>query len=64
MSEFEVVAKIDEIEEGVVKVVRVGDAPIGVTKVEGELFAFADADAQRRVVAEHLLEAHFAPDLS
>ena len=36
------VAKINEIEEGVVKVMRVGDAPIGLTKVEGEFFAFAD----------------------
>ena len=42
MNDFVVVAKISEIEEGVVKVVRVGDAPIGVTKVEGEFFAFAD----------------------
>ena len=42
MSEFVSVAKINEIEEGVVKVVRVGDAPIGLTKVEGEFFAFAD----------------------
>ena len=42
MSEFAVVAKADEIEEGKVKVVRVGDAPIGLTKVEGEFFAFAD----------------------
>ncbi len=42
MSDFVAVAKTGEIEEGVVKVVRVGDAPIGLTKVEGELFAFAD----------------------
>ena len=42
MSEFAAVAKADEIEEGKVKVVRVGDAPIGLTKVEGEFFAFAD----------------------
>ena len=42
MSEFVAVAKTDEIQEGAVKVVRVGGAPIGVTKVEGELFAFAD----------------------
>jgi 3-phenylpropionate/trans-cinnamate dioxygenase ferredoxin subunit len=42
MSDYAVVAKIDELEEGVVKVVRVGDAPIGLTKVEGEFFAFAD----------------------
>ncbi len=42
MSDFVAVTKVNEIEEGVVKVVRVGDAPIGVTKVEGELFAFAD----------------------
>jgi 3-phenylpropionate/trans-cinnamate dioxygenase ferredoxin component len=42
MSEFVAVAKIGEIEEGKVKVVRVGDAPIGLTKVEGEFFAFAD----------------------
>jgi 3-phenylpropionate/trans-cinnamate dioxygenase ferredoxin subunit len=42
MNDFVVVAKADEIEEGKVMVVRVGDAPIGLTKVEGELFAFAD----------------------
>jgi 3-phenylpropionate/trans-cinnamate dioxygenase ferredoxin component len=42
MSEFVAVARIGEIEEGEVKVVRVGDAPIGLTKVEGEFFAFAD----------------------
>lgn len=42
MGDFVAVAKVDEIEEGVVKVVRVGDMPIGVTKVEGEFFAFAD----------------------
>jgi 3-phenylpropionate/trans-cinnamate dioxygenase ferredoxin component len=42
MSEFVAVAKFGEIEEGKVKVVRVGDAPIGLTKVEGEFFAFAD----------------------
>ncbi len=42
MSDFVPVAKANEIEEGVVKVIRVGDAPIGVTKVDGEFFAFAD----------------------
>jgi len=42
MNDFQAVAKVNEIEEGVVKVVRVGDAPIGLTKVEGEFFAFAD----------------------
>jgi 3-phenylpropionate/trans-cinnamate dioxygenase ferredoxin subunit len=42
MIDYVVVAKINEIEEGVVKVVRVGDAPIGVTRVDGELFAFGD----------------------
>ena len=42
VSEFVVVAKTSEIEEVVVKVVRVGDAPVGVTKVDGEFFAFAD----------------------
>jgi 3-phenylpropionate/trans-cinnamate dioxygenase ferredoxin subunit len=42
MNEFIAVAKIDEIEEGQVKVVRVADAPVGITKVEGEFFAFAD----------------------
>ncbi len=42
MNDFVAVAKVDEIEEGKVKVVRVGDAPIGLTKVEGEFFAFAD----------------------
>jgi 3-phenylpropionate/trans-cinnamate dioxygenase ferredoxin subunit len=42
MNDFVAVAKADEIQEGVVKVVRVGDAPVGVTKVVGEFFAFAD----------------------
>ena len=42
MNEFVAVARIGEIEEGKVKVVRVGDAPVGLTKVEGEFFAFAD----------------------
>ncbi len=42
MSEFVSVAKVGEIKEGVVKVVRVGDAPIGLTKIDGEFFAFAD----------------------
>jgi 3-phenylpropionate/trans-cinnamate dioxygenase ferredoxin component len=42
MSEFVAIAKIGEIEEGKVKVVRVGDGPVGLTKVEGEFFAFAD----------------------
>jgi 3-phenylpropionate/trans-cinnamate dioxygenase ferredoxin subunit len=42
MIDFVAVAELAEIEEGVVKVVRVGAAPIGLTKVEGELFAFAD----------------------
>jgi len=42
MGDFVAVAKTNEVEEGVVKVVRVGDTPIGLTKVEGEFFAFAD----------------------
>ncbi len=42
MSEFVAVAKTGEIEEGKVTVVRVGDAPVGVTPVDGEYFAFAD----------------------
>ena len=42
MSDFVAVAQVAEIEEGVVKVVRVGDAPIGLTKIGGEFFAFAD----------------------
>ncbi len=42
MSDFVVVAQVNEIKEGVVKVVRVGDAPIGLTKIEDEYFAFAD----------------------
>jgi len=42
MSEFVAVAKVSEVEEGRVNVVRVGDTPIGLTKVEGEFFAFAD----------------------
>ena len=41
-TEFVVAAKVSEIEEGQVKVVRVGDAPVGLTLVEGEYFAFAD----------------------
>ena len=42
MSDFVAVAKVSDVEEGQVKVVRVGDAPIGLTKVEGEFFAFVD----------------------
>jgi 3-phenylpropionate/trans-cinnamate dioxygenase ferredoxin component len=42
MSDFVAAAKVNEVEEGVVKVVRVGDAPIGLTKIDGEYFAFAD----------------------
>jgi 3-phenylpropionate/trans-cinnamate dioxygenase ferredoxin subunit len=42
MSEFVAVAKTSEIEENKVTVVRVGDAPVGVTLIEGEYFAFAD----------------------
>lgn len=42
MSEFVAVTKVSEIEEGVVKVVRVGEGPIGLTKIDGEYFAFAD----------------------
>jgi 3-phenylpropionate/trans-cinnamate dioxygenase ferredoxin subunit len=42
LSDFVAVAQVSEVEEGQVKVVRVGDMPIGVTKVDGELFAFAD----------------------
>lgn len=42
MSDFVEVAKVEEIEEGVVKVVRVDGAPIGLTKIEDEYFAFAD----------------------
>jgi 3-phenylpropionate/trans-cinnamate dioxygenase ferredoxin subunit len=42
MSDFVAVAKTDEIEEGIVKVVRAGDAPIGLTVIDGEFFAFAD----------------------
>jgi 3-phenylpropionate/trans-cinnamate dioxygenase ferredoxin subunit len=42
VDDFVVVAKTSEIEEGKVKVVRVGDAPVGVTLIEGEYFAFAD----------------------
>jgi len=42
MSEFASVAKVHEIEEGKVKVIRVGEAPIGLTKIDGEFFAFAD----------------------
>jgi nitrite reductase/ring-hydroxylating ferredoxin subunit len=41
-SEFVVVAKTSEIEEGQVKIVRVGEASIGVTLVAGEYFAFAN----------------------
>ena len=42
MSDFVAVAKVSELEEDKVKVVRVGDVPIGLTKIEGEFFAFAD----------------------
>ena len=42
VDDFVVVAKTSEIEEGKVKVVRVGDVPVGVTLIEGEYFAFAD----------------------
>jgi 3-phenylpropionate/trans-cinnamate dioxygenase ferredoxin subunit len=42
MSDFIAVAKTSEIEDGQVKVVRVGDAPVGVTIIDGEYFAFAD----------------------
>ena len=42
MRDFVAVARVNEIEEGKVKVVRVVDAPVGVTKVDGEYFAFAD----------------------
>ena len=58
-NEFVVVAKTSEIEEGKVKVVRVDDAPVGVTLIEGEYFAFADVcthDGGR--VAEGELDEH------
>ncbi len=42
MSEFIAVAQVGEVEEGRVKVVRVGDAPVGITLIDGEYFAFAD----------------------
>jgi 3-phenylpropionate/trans-cinnamate dioxygenase ferredoxin subunit len=42
MSDFIAVAKTSEIEDGQVKVVRVGDTPVGVTIIDGEYFAFAD----------------------
>jgi 3-phenylpropionate/trans-cinnamate dioxygenase ferredoxin subunit len=42
MSDFVAVAKVNEVEEGAVKVVRVVDVPIGLTKIDGEFFAFAD----------------------
>ena len=42
MSGFVAVAKVGEIEEGQVKVVRVDDASVGVANVDGEFFAFAD----------------------
>ena len=41
-SEFVAVAKTSEVEEDKVKVVRVGDAPVGLTLIDGEYFAFAD----------------------
>jgi len=41
-NDFVTVAQTSEIEEGKVKVVRVGDAPVGLTLVDGEYFAFAD----------------------
>ncbi len=42
MRDFVAVAKVSDLEEDKVKVVRLGDAPIGLTKIEGEFFAFAD----------------------
>jgi len=42
MSDFVAVAKTSEIEEGKVTLVRIGEAPIGVTLIDGEYFAFAD----------------------
>lgn len=42
MSEFVAAAKTSEIKEGKVTVVRIGEAPIGVTLIDGEYFAFAD----------------------
>ena len=42
MSEFVAVAKVSEVEEDKVKAVRLGNTPIGLTKVDGEFFAFAD----------------------
>ena len=39
---FVVVAKTSEIAPGAVKVVRVGEASVGVANVDGEFFAFAD----------------------
>lgn len=42
MSEFIAVARVGEVEEGRVTVVRVGDAPVGITLIDGEYFAFAD----------------------
>src|SRR5512141_3107517 len=42
VDDFVAVATTNEIEEGKVTVVRVGDAPVGVTLIEGEYFAFAD----------------------
>lgn len=41
-NDFVTVAQTSEIEEGQVKVVRVVDAPVGLTLVDGEYFAFAD----------------------
>ena len=59
MSEFIAVAKTGEIEEGKVKVVRVGDAPVGVTLIEGEYFAFADVcKHDDGPVAEGQLDEH------
>jgi 3-phenylpropionate/trans-cinnamate dioxygenase ferredoxin component len=62
MSEFVAVARTSEIEEGRVKVVRVGDAPVGVTLVAGEYFAFAnmcthdDGPVAEGELDEHMIE--------
>ena len=58
-SEFVVVAKTSEIEEGQVKIVRAGDAPVGLTLVEGEYFAFANmCTHDDGPVAEGELDGH------
>lgn len=42
VNDFVSVAKITEIAAGIVKVVYVDDAPVGIANVDGQFYAFAD----------------------